>query len=223
MGMNKDRETAKTPVVEFSEVVLDFQSASSPLSFVLHPGEFAFLKAEALALVALGIRQAYAGEIRIFGETWESRTVRSVEGDRRRISYVADSDSETTTEWVGNLDVDENVLLGSLFDRGIGSKAAYAKMEKLAARLGLDKGVPSTRPDSTSVADLVRSQWVRAFMPDDLALVILENPLEGAPRKFIPDFIDMVRESLSNGVAVIWVSGERPDFDKLGLIPEFDF
>ncbi|MDF1739329.1 MAG: hypothetical protein P1U86_09225 [Verrucomicrobiales bacterium] len=221
--MTEDRERAETPVVKFSEVVLDFQSASSPLSFALHQGEFAFLKAEALALVALGIKQAYAGEIEILGETWESRTVRSVERDRRRISYVADSDSETSTEWVGNLDVDENVLLGALFDRGIGSKAAFAKMEKLASRLGLEKGVPSTRPDSTSVADLVRSQWVRAFMPDDLALVILENPLEGAPRKFIPDFINMVRESLSNGVAVIWVSEEWPDFDKLGLIPEFEF
>ncbi len=221
--MTKSGDSARAPVVEFSDVVLDFQSASAPLRFVLHGGQFAYLRSSSLALVALGIRQAYAGEIKIFGETWESRSVRAVEIDRRRVSYVADSDSETTTEWVGNLDVDENVLLGSLFDRGMGSQAAVEKMEKLASRIGLEKGVPSSRPDSTSAADLVRSQWVRAFMPDDLALVILENPLEGAPRKSVPEFVHLVQESLSNGVAVIWVGEERPDFEKLGLIPESEF
>lgn len=221
--MTKVKGSAKPPIVEFSDMVLDFQSAASPVTFALHEGEFAFLRSSSLALVALGIKQAYAGEIKIFGETWESRSVREVELDRRKISYVADSDSETSTEWVGNLDVDENVLLGSLFDRVIGSKASYAKMGQLAVRLGMEKGVPSGRPDSTSAADLVRSQWVRAFMPDDLALVILENPLEGAPCKSVRDFIEMIQEFLSDGLVVVWVSEERPDFEKLGFVPEFEF
>lgn len=221
--MTKGSNSAKDPVLAFSDVVLDFQSASSPLSFALHEGEFAFLRASSLALVALGIREAYAGEIKVFGETWESKSERKVELDRRRISYVSDPASETTTEWVGNLDVDENVALGTLFNRSIGSKAVHTKMDQLARRLGLEKGVPSTRPDSTSAADLLRAQWIRAFMPEDLALVILENPLEGALRKFTPGLIELAREFHSNGVVVIWVAGERPDFETLGFVPEFEF
>lgn len=210
------------PIIEFSEVILDLQSAASPLSFAVCEGEVAFLRAESLAFVALGIQQAYAGEIKIMGKTWESRSVRSVEIDRRRISYVVDPDSETSAEWVGNLDVDENVLLGSLFERRKGSKTSISKMNELASRLGLEKGVPSSRPDSTSVADLVRAQWVRAFLPDNLVMVILENPLEGAPRKSIPGFIELIQEAKSSGVAFIWVSEEKPDFEEIGLIPEFE-
>tara|TARA_B110000305_G_C19409520_1_gene624626 strand:- start:901 stop:1122 length:222 start_codon:yes stop_codon:yes gene_type:complete len=50
--MKKVNDLARQPVMEFSDVVLDFQSASTPLSFTLRKGDFAFLRASSLALVA---------------------------------------------------------------------------------------------------------------------------------------------------------------------------
>lgn len=206
---------AKTTVVELAGAVFFEVPEAKPLDLALHPGEIGYLRSSPIALELLGIESPAGGTVRFFAKTWQERSVAESEDARRLVGTVFDPGGPSSRTWISNLDVDENVLLASQLDPARGSAAAERHADELARRFGLPDGLPSGRPANTAPPDLLLSQWVRAFLRDPLALLILERPLDGAPAESGPVLRNAIAEALGAGTAVLWIDESPPSFLRL--------
>lgn len=204
-----------TPVLSISDATLP--SAGSPVTLNLAQGGIAHLPGFSVSLALLGLQPPSRGEIRFLGRTWEERSVAETERDLRLVGTVVNPRCHPARVWVGNLDVDENVMLASQFDPARSSARVAARADELARRFGLAEGLPQGRPATTDPEALLLAQWVRAFLRDPLRLLVLENPLELAPRESVEALVREIERVRESGTAVLWISETAPPFDKLGL------
>jgi hypothetical protein len=209
------REDDTNPVLSITDAVLP--SVAEPVSLTLWPGEFAHIAGFSLALAVLGTQPPVRGEVRFLGRTWEDRSVAETERDLGLVGTVINPRCHPARIWVGNLDVDENVMLAVQFDPSRSSARIAARSAELAVDFGLAEGLPQGRPSATDPGDLVLSQWVRAFLRDPLRLLILENPLELATRPSVAALVREITRVRRSGSAVLWVSETVPPFEELGL------
>ncbi len=214
------REPASDPVLELTGVTFSASPDRSPLDLSLRPGGFVFLREFSVSLQLLGIAPVIRGSIRFKGRTWQERSVAESERDLRRVGTVVNPRSHPARVWVGNLDVDENVVLASQFDPSRRSCRVEERAAVLARNFGLPEGLPAGRPAEASPAELILSQWVRAFLRDPLDLLVLENPLEGAPSGSTRALAREIERVRGEGAAVLWVGETKPAFSILGLEPE---
>lgn len=214
------REVDTNPVLSISDAVLP--SVGGPVNLTLRPGEIAHVAGFSIALAVLGIQPPVHGEVRFLGRTWEQRSVSESERDLGLVGTVINPRCHPARIWVGNLDVDENVMLAAHFDPSRSSARIAARSAELALDFGLVEGLPQGRPSATDPGDLVLSQWVRAFLRDPLHLLILENPLELAPRASVAALVREISRVRRSGCAVLWVSETVPPFSELGLLQPAD-
>lgn len=209
------READTTPVLSITDAALP--SAGPPVNLSLRGGELAHLAGFSLSLALLGVQPPPRGEIRFLGRAWEERSVAEAERDLRLVGTVVNPRCHPARVWVGNLDVDENVVLAAQFDPSRSSGRVAARAEELALRFGLAEGLPRGRPSATEPEALVLAQWVRAFLREPLRLLVLENPLELAPRDSVAALVREIGLARASGTAVLWVSETPPPFAELGL------
>ena len=198
-------------VLEFEGLVVD--PGDKPLDLQLRGGAFAFLKHRPISACLLGLQEPTRGKIEFLGKAWQERSVAGLEEDRRKIGQVIDCrrrDGEAS--WVNNLNVDENVFLAASFQPRRAYRAIEKRAADLAEKFGFESGLPGVRPSRATPSELIRAQWVRAFLPDPLELLFLESPTARASAEHVGRLGEAIREALDSGVAVLWVSeAETPD------------
>ena len=168
--------------------------------------------------LALGLQAPRQGRVFFGGEDWSGMDPREAERRRRRVGRVFAPRGRAA--WIENLDVEENVMLAQLFNEGSTWEAVRERAEDLARRFGLD-GLPTSRPSATPAPDLMAAQWVRAFLPDPLRLLILELPEAAVPEGKAGLLNGEVKRVLDEGTAVIWIDGSAAELD--GLEPDRHF
>ena len=165
---------------------------------------------------------AQGEEVVYRGMKWKNCSIGEAERRRREIGFTINTEAQQEA-WVANLDLDENVLLASRFERRESPPAMRRRADEWARHFGLSDGIPDLRPGAVDRGDQIRLQWVRALMRDPLRLLVLERPLESAPAEAIPRLIDTIAVRLDAGSAVLWVEESRPNFRRLGLDPVTDW
>jgi ABC-type sugar transport system ATPase subunit len=210
-------ETDQTPVLRLEAVRFSGLRNEGTFDLELGRGEIRHLRAFAPALQILGIVPLASGTVSVNGKPWEERSVIDRERQLRRIGTVYHPRGPSSSVWVGNLDIDENVRLAAHFDPARTSTTLGRQADALAKRVGLAEGLPTTRPAVTPLPDQVLSQWVRAFLPDPLDLLLLESPLEGAPAESIAAFVAEIERVRNAGCSILWISEAVPDFVALGI------
>jgi phospholipid/cholesterol/gamma-HCH transport system ATP-binding protein len=106
--------------------------------------------------------------------------------------------------WVSNLSVSENVLL----PRRHHTRRPERDLLDDAAALGREFGLrelPSDRPETVRPHDLIRWQWVRAFLGAP-KLLLLEEPERDAWNEHRPLLRERTCRRAAEGAAVIWVT-----------------
>jgi len=210
-----------TPTLELHGVVFDLHDGRPPVDLALGAGQLAFLPGISGALYLQGIHAPARGTIRFQGAPWQDRDVAGVERDRRRIGVVVNPRRPAANAWVSNLDIVDNVMLSAQFAPERRWAQIVERAQTLAEEFGLADGLPTTRPVDTSRGLQLLAQWVRAFLPDPLDLLVLENPLDSAKKEQAEAFALRVGKALEGGAAVLWIADTSPPFANLGLKPDF--
>jgi phospholipid/cholesterol/gamma-HCH transport system ATP-binding protein len=152
-----------------------------------------------LADLCCGLEDPVAGVVRFFGLPWSERSAAQMTLARGCIGRVwADS------AWVGNLDMDENILLPQMHHTHRAAAEVREQARTLSQSFGLDD-LPQTRPVWTPEKIRQKAQWVRALMGTP-ELLLLEYPDDDA------DEVDRVRlaaavdQARTRGAAVLWIT-----------------
>jgi ABC-type branched-subunit amino acid transport system ATPase component len=207
-------------VLELDAAVFPAAPDEAPVDLKLRAGGFAYLQGYSIALPLLGIEDLASGAVRFRGRAWEERSVAAAEDARRTVGTVVNPHSHPSRIWISNLDIDENVLLASQFDPSRGSGQVALRAAELAREFGLGEELPTGRPAGAAATDLVLAQWVRAFLREPLVLLVLEEPLAGAPPASAEALWRGIERVRGEGTAVLWVGEERPVASFAGSRPE---
>ncbi len=202
---------APVPVLELEAAVLETSLGAEPVDLSLAPGAFGFLRGSSISLVLLGLAAPVAGTVRIRGREWSDLSLGEAERARRRTGVVVNPRSHASQIWISNLDVDENALLAAQFDPTRHSAEVEQRAAELAHTFGLARGLPSMRPAAAPPGELVLAQWVRAFLLEPLDLLVLEEPLDGAPPESAGALALEIARVRREGTAVLWVGATKPD------------
>jgi ABC-type transporter Mla maintaining outer membrane lipid asymmetry ATPase subunit MlaF len=152
--------------------------------------------------LVLGLQAPARGRILFGGSDWQTMDPRDVERCRRQTGRVLAVPGRAA--WLQNLDVEENVQLARRFDPGSNVLQVRERSSVLCGLFGL-AGLPGTRPASTAPDVLLRAQWVRAFLPDPLRLLVLESPDWGVKPSMGARLREQVRVARAAGTAVVWI------------------
>jgi len=152
-----------------------------------------------LADLCTGLEVPEAGVVRFLGQGWEERGHGQVARDRRLIGRVWPDSA-----WVGNLDIDENILLPQWHHTGRSQAELREEAMTLARAFGLDD-LPRTRPTWTPEETRRKSQWVRALMGTP-KLLLLEYPDDHANEAEHVCLVEAVEKARTQGAAVIWMT-----------------
>lgn len=155
-----------------------------------------------LADLCCGLEEPEDGVVRFLGRRWGERGHGEAARDRGRIGRVW-----PTSAWVGNLDIDENILLPQLHHTQRTAAELREQAITLARAFGLDD-LPHTRPAWTPEKTRRKSQWVRAMMgtPDLLLLEFPDDDAGDVDRACLAEAVDQAR---SRGAAVIWITATQ--------------
>jgi phospholipid/cholesterol/gamma-HCH transport system ATP-binding protein len=152
--------------------------------------------------LAEGLLPLDEGDIRFLGESWEEMSPGRQSEMRGRIGRVFES-----WNWVSNLTVWENVMLSQLHHTTRSRAEVNAEAGALALALGLP-GVPESRPELVSPAELRKAAWVRAFMGQP-RLILLDRPEARAAGEDVSRLIDRLGKVLAAGSAAIWITADH--------------
>lgn len=152
-----------------------------------------------LADLCSGLEDPVTGDVRFLGLPWTKRSAAQMTLARGRIGRVW-SDSA----WVGNLDMDENILLPQLHHTHDPVAKVLEQARALARSFGLDD-LPHTRPAKTPENSRRKAQWVRALMGSP-ELLLLEYPDDGADEVDRARLALAVEQARTKGAAVLWIT-----------------
>jgi lipoprotein-releasing system ATP-binding protein len=215
-----------TPLLSLRGVPSSSAPDADLLNFSLSPGELAIIRVRGrgplppLAALALGIEPPPSGELLFQGRSWQNLSIARAENFRLQTGCVFDP--EKSTAWLENLDVDENVMLAQLFHGAVSRRKLEERALSLAGEFGLDD-LPRTRPSETPPSNLVRAQWIRAFLPKPLRLLILEDPTQGAPTADVPALVSRIQSARNDGAAVACITHDASLYNHEDLAPDHHF
>lgn len=186
--------------------------AAGPVDLRVESGELVLVHvprapvATTLCDAAMGLAAVSEGELRFEGRRWDERSPVERGAARFRIGRVYER-----TEWIANLNVDENVLLPAFHHTSRPEADLVAAALELAGAFGLED-LPSARPDRMDARQLRIAAMVRAFLGAP-QLVLLERPLRGGVVDLARALLETVRASCARGSGVLWFTAERELFD----------
>ncbi len=157
-----------------------------------------------LADLCCGLEAPETGVVHFLGQPWDAKGHAQAARDRGRIGHVWPHSA-----WLGNLDIDENILLAQRHHTGRSDTELREEAQTLAQAFGLDD-LPGTRPPWTPEVARRKSQWVRALMGTP-HLLLLEYPDDDANDVDRIRFVEAVEQARMRGAAVIWITA-RSDF-----------
>lgn len=200
------------PILEFEGVTVpsDAQVTAGvrDVSFRLDSGEIGLIGVEEgrehipLADAAEGLAIPDTGCVRFMGMSWADMSPHSQADHRGRIHRVF-----RHYGWISNLDVMENICLAECHHTHRAERDIIEEAQALARRFGVSE-VPATRPSRVHALMLRKLEWVRALLGQP-SLLLLEQPLLGAPRADAGLLIEAVIEEARRGAAVLWLTDER--------------
>ena len=220
----KPERPSQAAILEFGEVV--FNSGTARFDLDLLPGDLALFElGETVPLswlgdAALGLVTPVGGEVRFRGMAWERQPIGEAERCRRSVGRVWAPEEEAT--WLQNLDVDENIQLAQQFDPRQSHAEVSNRLISVAKRFGMNE-LPKMRPAGAKRRTLQVAQWVRAFLPKQLDLLILDMPLRGAEDEDALLLLQNVAEARARGVAVLWMEKSGTGWRDRGVEPTWHF
>jgi len=210
MSENAD---SSEPVLAFENVTIEsppgYDTGLRSTSFRLMPGELCLVRLDwestqvPLADLACGVLEPDEGVVRFCGEDWSRMGFGQATRERGRIGRSFEG-----VGWVGNLDVDENILLAERHHTRRPEAQLKAEAETLAREFGLEQ-LPHGRPSQVPRPDLARAALVRAFMGSP-KLLLLERPTSAAFPDVIPALLRRITAARGRGTAVLWLTN-RPE------------
>lgn len=222
---------AAPAVVAFDRVSLIDAEASesdsnSTFSLDLHAGELAAFEMPVVGTLpdllglTCGLVEPVCGEVRFRGTAWKKLDPAAAGGQRFSIGQVYQSVHRA--QWLNNLDIDENIYLAAQMSGRLGQSDLVARADKLAKEFGLVE-VPGVREAEVPRHKLMRSQWVRAFLPNPLRLLILERSTLGMHADAVELLHKKIAEVRACGTAVIWIGPALGDEELSALQPDHHF
>jgi ABC-type multidrug transport system ATPase subunit len=161
--------------------------------------------------LATGLASPARGKVTFCGTEW--REIDQTSGGQQRETIGQVFQSNHRAHWITNLDVDENVYLAEQMTGRISQLDLVAAADKLAKAFGLEE-IPGLRASKVSRDRLMRAQWVRAFLPNPLRLLILECPTSGVHSdavRLLARQIELIREKKT---AVVWIGPPLSDLER---------
>jgi phospholipid/cholesterol/gamma-HCH transport system ATP-binding protein len=152
-----------------------------------------------LADLCCGLEVPDVGVVRFLDRPWDARGHGQAAQDRGRIGRVWPKSA-----WVGNLDIDENILLPQFHHTRRSETELRKEGQALSRAFGLD-GLPRTRPTWTPKDVCQKAQWVRALMgkPELLLLEYPDDTVDDVDRARLVESVDHAR---TRGAAVLWIT-----------------
>lgn len=221
----KKSSDSRTAVLSFDSVSVNPSSSGNnsnakDFDFTLHEGELVVFEIPAgnalpdIAGLATGLTPPASGEVSFCGTEW--RQFDQMSGGRQRETIGQVFQSAHRAHWITNLDIDENIYLAEQMTGRISQFDLVEAANKLAKAFGLEE-VPGLRESKVSRDHLMRAQWVRAFLPKPLRLLILECPTLGVPTDGVRLLLKRIERVREKGTAVIWIGPVLSDSERDGL------
>ena len=170
--------------------------------------------------LAAGLIHPARGKVKICGTEWRQFDQISSGQQRETIGQVFQSDHRA--HWIVNLDIDENIFLAEQMTGRIQQLDLVAAADKLAKAFGLEE-IPNLRESKVSRDRLMRAQWVRAFLPNPLRLLILEQPTSGVDSDAVPLLLNAIAKVRQKGTTVVWIGPPPSAAERDGLDPSQHF
>ncbi len=193
-------------------------------SLEIFPGDLVFLECPRnrplpdLWAISVGLEEPVKGVIRFGGMAWEAMEEEEKEACRLSVGCVFSVSDKYESKWLDNLDVDENVVLAQLMNPSYTLGEMNERLADLLAHFGLKK-LPGRRPLDVSARESMRAQWIRAFLPKPLKLLILERPTFGVSGNAVEKLMSRVKQVRDEGTAVFWIDVALSESEMTTLSP----
>ena len=214
------------PVMELEGVAL--RKMKDPFSLVIKSGELVFFECDRedvipdLWSVFLGVDDPEIGSVHFDGVNWREMEDAQLEANRLSSGCVYTGSGKYESTWLDNLDIDENVVLAQSMNPAYTQAELDTRLGELLKYFGLNE-LPGRRPVKVSAKESMRAQWVRAFLPKSLKLLILEKPTLGMPMNAVRKLIEKVSEVRETGTAVLWIDVRREEEEMSAISPSMYF
>ncbi len=166
--------------------------------------------------LAAGVTSPRSGEVFCCGKNWTDLHDDAAVELRLQIGQVYNSTFRAS--WIENLDIDENIFLGQQMAGRVSQEELAERAIALARTFEMDS-LPRTRRSNLGRKDLMRAQWVRAFLPDPLILLILERPTLGMDSDSVQLLLSQITKVRRTGTAVLWLDNSLSDTEYDQLSP----
>ncbi|MEM1296229.1 MAG: hypothetical protein AAGH89_12750 [Verrucomicrobiota bacterium] len=219
---------AADSVLKFQDVRLSYLSGKETEGFDLElkPGELALFcsdsqkKTPEIAELSMGLRRPSTGTIEFLGADWARMAAPEFQRYRGQIGRVFTP--RGGSNWIQNLDIDENIMVAQFFRPDQTTSMVHKRAQEMGQRLGFED-LPHSRPSNASAEELTRAQWVRAFLPDPLKLLILERPGFHMTVEQMRPLVQQIRRVRDEGTPVLWIDFQRDVFDRLEIEATYRF
>ncbi len=214
------------PVLALEEISL--REGSDRFSLEVFPGELILFECARnrpipdLWAVFIGLEKPLEGSVRFDGVRWTEMPECLKEANRLCVGCVFTSSDKYESQWLDNLDIDENVVLAQSMNPAFSSVETDERLAVLMEHFDLNE-LPGKRPMKVSVKESMKAQWIRAFLPGELKLLILERPTYEMPTSSIEKLVDRVAQVRDRGTAVLWIDVVRPESERIDLTPSKHF
>lgn len=182
------------------------------IAFELSPNE----AANHLPGLASGVTRPRSGDVFFCGKNWTDLHDDAAVELRQQIGQVYNSTFRAS--WIENLDIDENIFLSQQMAGRVSQEKLADRAVTLARAFELDS-LPCKRRSHVRRKDLMRSQWVRAFLPEPLKLLILERPTLGMDTDSVQLLLAQITRVRRTGTAVVWLDNPLSDVEYDQLFP----
>lgn len=214
--------TEKVPILGLEDISLRRERDSFSLD--VFPGELVFFECSRkfhlpdLVRVFVGLEEPVKGSVQFQGTAWDAMFENEKEASRFSVGCVFSDSDKYESQWLDNLDVDENVLLAQMMNPLYSASELDERLGDLLDHFGL-KNLPGRRPVEVSAKESMRAQWIRAFLPKPLKLLILERPTFGVPGNAVEKLMTRVAQVREEGAAVLWIDVGLPEQERAALSP----
>lgn len=210
-------------ILEFHDVSFaeqpPYECGLNVVSFLLAPSDLLLVRAPEgrpltpLADAASGLLNLAAGEIIFDNKPWSARSAGEAASSRGLIGRVFER-----SDWLSNLDVDENITLAQRYHMRRDPAEALEEARALAREVGVGE-IPPGRPARVERITLLKLQWVRALMGRP-KLLLLERPISDLSSADAAAFVAALnRRRERDGVGVLWITDSHEMTDDSALRP----
>jgi phospholipid/cholesterol/gamma-HCH transport system ATP-binding protein len=198
---------ASSPILKFNDVTIesnpDYDTGLWNSSFEINPGELLLVRIERegerlpLADATEGLATLSQGSVNFLGENWKEMSPDHAAARRGRIGRLFEDDG-----WIGDLDVDQNILLSQRHHTTRSEEDILEEALKLARVFGLP-GMPRGRPGTMRRWDLRKAACIRAFLGQPV-FIIIEQPVRGVYADLMAPLLNAAQSARRRGAAVLW-------------------